>query len=221
MRKRTPWDLPEGGPRRSTRLRWFLLDLSERIVEPFLVIGWRLEDFFAAKRARLLGVALVLAALVGGGFAAAFKVAGASTAASTGRALRIVTLRQKTQTRVNGRIVTHWRVRKVYAQPQKILETRTIQTPNGIRVVTHPVTRYRVDYRKEVVTADGQTRTLVRPITNNNTETVMGTVTRQVTDTHVVTQLVTVTQPVTVGVTTTVVSTETETLPITVTITIP
>lgn len=187
---------------RSVRVRWFLLDLRDRIVEAFLLIRWTLEDLLAGKRARLLGAALALAALVASGFAAAFKVARASPAAPTGRT-----------------IVTQWRLRKVYARPQNVLETRTIRTPNGIRVVTHPVTRYRVDYRKEVVTTHGQTRTVVRPITNM--ETVMRTVTRQVPNTQVVTQVVTVTHPVTVGVTTTVVSTETVTLPITVTLTIP
>jgi hypothetical protein len=218
MRKRTPWDLPGVGARRSTRLRWFLLDLRERAVEPVLLLRWWLEDFFAAKRARLLGAVLVLAALILGGFAAAFTIA-RTTPSASGRTVRIVTLRQRVQTRTNGRIVTHWRLRKVYAQPQNVLETRTIRTPNGMRLVTHPVTRYRVAYRKEVVTAHGQTQTVVRPVTN--AETLTRTVTSQVANTQLVTQVVTVTHPVTVGVTTTVVSTKTVPLPITVTITIP
>ena len=81
------------------------------------------------------------------------------------------------------------------------MRTQTIRTPNGIRVVTRPLTRYRVVYRKQLVTRSGATRT----------------VTNQVTDSRVVT----VTRPVTVVATTTVVSTKTATVPITITVTVP
>ena len=61
-----------------------------------------------------------------------------------------------------------------------------------------PVTRFRVVYRKQLVTGPGETHT----------------VTRQVTDSRVVTRQVTV-------ATTTVVSTKTDTLPVTITVTVP
>ena len=61
------------------------------------------------------------------------------------------------------------------------------------------VTRFRVVYRKQLVTFPGETRT----------------VTRQVTDSRVVTR------QVTVVATTAVVSTKTDTLPITITVTVP
>lgn len=62
-----------------------------------------------------------------------------------------------------------------------------------------PVTRFRVVYRKQLVTRPGEMRT----------------VTRQVTDSRVVTRQVTVVAA------TTVVSTKTDTLPITITVTVP
>ena len=56
--------------------------------------------------------------------------------------------------RRNGHVVTRVRVRRrvVYARAQTVLQTETIKTPTGTRVVTRPVTRYHVIYRKHVIT---------------------------------------------------------------------
>jgi hypothetical protein len=163
----------------------------------------------------------MLALLVLGGFLAARAVAGGSSGATTQGSVRVVTMRQKVRVRVHGRLVTRWRVRKVYEKAKTVLETQTIHTKNGIRVVTHPVTRYQVVYRKRVIREHGKTRTVLQPLTttqtHTSTNTQLVTVTRQVTQT----QVRTVTQPVTNVVTTTVVSTQTETVPVTVTITVP
>jgi hypothetical protein len=105
--------------------------------------------------------------------------------------------------------VTRWRVRRVIAKAQTVLETETLRTPNGIRVVTHPVTRYRVVYRKHLVKVRGKTRTVLQPLTTTQTLTKTST------------ELVTVTHQVTQAVTTTVVTTETDTLPLTVTLPVP
>jgi hypothetical protein len=105
--------------------------------------------------------------------------------------------------------VTRWRVRRVIAKAQTVLETETLRTPNGIRVVTHPVTRYRVVYRKHFVKVRGKTRTVLQPLTTTQTLTKTST------------ELVTVTHQVTQAVTTTVVTTETDTLPLTVTLPVP
>jgi hypothetical protein len=168
----------------------------------------------------MVGV-LVLAVLVVAGFLAARTVAGGSPTAATQPAVRVVTMRQKVRVRAHDHLVTRWRTRKVYAQARTELETQTIRTPAGIRVVTRPVTHYRIVYRQHLVTVRGETRTVLQPVTNTqtltSTSTQFVTLTRHVTDT----QVATVTQPVTVLATTTVVSTATVTVPLTVTVTVP
>ena len=163
----------------------------------------------------LVGV-LVFAALVAGGFLAAKELARASSGSASQATVRPITVRQKVRVRIHGHVVTRWRVRKVLAQAQTVLETQTVHTPNGIRLVTHPVTRYRVVYRKHLVKVHGKTRTVLQPLTDTRTltktSTQFVTLTRQVTNQ----EFVTVTQPVT----NTVVSTETDTLPLTITVTV-
>jgi hypothetical protein len=186
----------------------------------------RLQELWDEQDTRGIAALLVLAVLVLGGFAAALAVARASTSPTAAEppAARIVTLHQKVRVRTDGHLVTRWRTRKVHAQPHTVLETQTIHTPTGTRLVTHPVTRYRVVYRKRVVKVHGKTRTVLQPVKNTQTltNTKTSTKTQLVTVTHSVThtQPTTVTQPVTETATTTVVSTETETLPITITITV-
>ena len=162
-------------PSLRTRLRWWLQELRH------------IDD------AKLIAGLLLIVALTFGGFLAARAVA--RTSAAPRVATRMVTVQQKV--RVDGHVVTRSRLRGLYSRAQTVLRTQTIQTPQGISLVTHPVTRYRVVYRKDLITGPAETRT----------------VTRQVTDSRVVTvtrQLV---------VTTTVV--KTDTLPITITVTVP
>jgi hypothetical protein len=191
------------------RIRWWLADLLELSLS-------RLRDRVdqlpgAPTDPRIvLGSLLVLALLVGGGFAAARAVAGASSGESE---VRIITTRQKVQVKVHGHIVTRWRTRELYAEAKTVMQTQTIQTPHGIKLVRRPVTRYQVVYRK------GGTRTLSRPVTD--VQTLTNTSTRLVTVTNHVTDTATITQPETIVDTTTVVSTETDTLPVTVTVTLP
>ena len=186
--------------------------------EPSLLtrIRWRLSDLRAEQDARVVVGLVILALLAVGGIAAARAVARASSG-TPGTGVRLVTTRQKVRVLVHGHLVTRWRTRKVYARAQTVLQTHTVRTPNGLRVVTHPVVRYRVAYRKHVVTQNGKTHTVLQPVTDaqtiTNTRTQLVTSTRQVTDKEVTT----VTQPVT----TTVVSTETDTVGITVTVTVP
>jgi hypothetical protein len=89
-----------------------------------------------------------------------------------------------------------------------VLQTQTVQTPGGTKVITRPV----VTYRKQVVRLRGKTRTVVvaKTVTNSQTSTVSQTQT----------DLRTVTQPVTVVQTQTVTSTVTEPA-VTVTVTLP
>lgn len=178
-------------------------------------LRWRVEDFWDGQDARVALGMLVLAVLVVGGFLAARTVAHASADTTTRPKLHVVTLRQRVRMRVHGHVVTRVRLRKVYEKGQTVMQTETIHTPHGIRVVTHPVTRYHVVYRKHVVKKNGKTRTVLQPVTTSQTRTStqLVTVTRQVTND----QTITVTQPVT----TTVVSTETDTVPVTTTVTLP
>ncbi len=187
----------------------------------FTRLRWKLDELRDSPDWKGVAAVVLLAVLVLGGFIAARTVAQASPAPPTQPAVRVVTMRQKVRVRVHGHLVTRWRLHKVYAKAQTVLETQTLHTPHGIRVVTHPVTRYQVVYRKHVVRRNGRTRTVLQPLTTTltrtSTNTQLVTVTRQVTNTRTVT----VTQPVTVVDTTTVVSTETVTVPITITLTIP
>jgi hypothetical protein len=194
-----------------TRIRWRLEDRLYAL-ERFL----RYQEDAKVLLGVLLGVLVLATALVAGGFAAARALARASSGPTSQAAAPVVTVLQKVRVRNHGRVVTSWRVRKVVAKAQTVLETQTLRTPNGTRVVTHPVTRYRVVYRKHLVKVNGETRTVLRPLTNTQTltktNTNLVTLTRQVTNN----QFVTVTQ----AVTNTVVSTETDTLPLTVTVTV-
>jgi hypothetical protein len=160
-------------------------------------LRWRLQELRDVDDAKVIAGLLVIVALTFGGFLAARTVARASVGSRA--ATRMVTLRRKV--RVGGHVHVVTRLRRLSSQAQTVMRTQTIRTPNGIRVVTRPLTRYRVVYRKQLVTRSGATRT----------------VTNQVTDSRVVT----VTRPVTVVATTTVVSTKTATVPITITVTVP
>lgn len=197
------------------RIRWWFEDLLE--ASPLSRVLERVEEVRAAPvdGRVVLGSLLVVVLLVGGGFAAARAVAGGSGGEAKSSAIRVVTTRQLVRVKVHGHVVTQWRTRRLYAKARTVMQTATIHTPYGIKVVRRPVTRYQVVYRKRRTTTLSQPVTDVRTLTNTSTRTQLVTATDHVTDTQ------TITQPVTVAVTTTVVSTETDTLPVTVTITVP
>jgi hypothetical protein len=139
-------------------------------------------------------------------------------------------------------------VKRIYARPVTVQETRTIQTPSGPRVVTRYVVRYKPVYRRKVITLHGKavtvnqvvtdTRmltdtqlftvtnertvdlTIVQQVTNDRTATVSQTVTNEHTTTlPPVTETVVTTAP---GDTVTVHETVTVTTPgETVTVTVP
>lgn len=169
-------------------------------------LRWRLEELRHLDDRKVIVGLLLFVALTFGGFFAARTVARASTSAGT----RVITVRQRVRlSGGHGHVVTHWRLRTISSQAQTmlsprvqtVLQTQTIQTPSGVRLVTRPVTHYRVVYRKQIVTAPGEPQTI----------------TRQRTDTRVVT----VTHKVTVVATITVVSTKTDPVSITVTAPLP
>lgn len=186
------------------RFKWWVADRRDAI-----------RGSSDAKLVLALGLVAVLGA---GGYIAAGKIsqAGAGTTGSSDLVRLVRTVRQPVTVRIHGRKVVRWRVRRevVQARAQTVLQTRTVQTPGGTKVVTRPV----VTYRKEVVRVRGKPRTVVvaKTVTNSQTSTVLQTSTVSRTQTDVQT----VTQPVTVVQTQTVTSTVTEPA-VTVTVTVP
>jgi hypothetical protein len=174
-------------------------------------LRWWLEDHVletSRADAKVLAVLAGMALLVLGGVAAR-QVVRAQASTSPQRLVRLTTtVRQQVRVRRHGRTTIQWRVRHrvLYAQAQTVLQTATIHTPTGTRVVTRPVTRYHVIYRKRVVTVRGRTQRVRTPVTQ--------------TDTVRVTQPVTATdvRTITLHSTTTVVKTQTTTVITTVTL---
>jgi hypothetical protein len=173
------------------RFKWWLLSLRDAIE--------------GSSDAKFVGALVLVVLLAGGGYIAADKVsqAGAETGAGKHFVRLVTTVREPVTTRIHGHTVVRWRVRRkvVEAQARTVMERQTIRTPSGTRVVTRPVVRYRVVYRKKVVKVGGKTSTVVVPqtVTDSRTTTVSRTQT----------EVQTVTDPVTVVRTQTVVSTVT------------
>ena len=191
------------------RFRWWLADVRD-------AVG-------ASSDAKLVGVIALVALLAGGGYFAAEKVsqAGAGTGTSSHLVRLVTSVREPVTTRIHGRTVVRWRLRRkvVEAQAQTVMQARTVQTPNGAKVITRPVVHYRIVYRKKVVTKGGKTSTIVVPQTVTDSQT--NTITRTQTDVQTITRPVTVVQTQTVNSTVTLPGT-TVTLPgTTVTVTLP
>jgi hypothetical protein len=199
------------------------------------------------RRRYPFGTVLTLAILIGalglGGYAAVVAMGAGSATSDTYVALT-TTVTRNVKVRVHGRTMVKRIpvVKRVYAKPTTVMETRTIQTPGGTKVVTRPVVRYQVVYRKKVVLVHGKPVTVRQRITDTRmltdtrllTVTSMSTVVNERTNTVSQTQTVTRTQtapPETTTVfatttehvtTTTPADTVTVTAPvITVTVTVP
>jgi hypothetical protein len=172
------------------RLTWWLADIRYAIEH--------------SSDAKFVGVLALVAVLAGGGYLAAHEVShtGAAKGALPHR-VRLVTMREPAKKPTHAHTIIRWRAgRKVVeTQGHTVMQTETVQTPAGMKVITHPVDRFQVVYRKKVVTKNGKTSTVVVPqtVTNSQTSTVLRTQTA----------VRTVTQPVTVVETRTVVSTVT------------
>jgi hypothetical protein len=191
----------------------------------------------------VLTIAILIGALGLGGYAAVVAMGAGSATSDTYVALT-TTVTRNVKVRVHGRTMVKRIpvVKRVYAKPTTVMETRTIQTPGGTKVVTRPVVRYQVVYRKKVVLVHGKPVTVRQRITDTRmltdtrllTVTSMSTVVNERTNTVSQTQTVTRTQtapPETTTVfatttehvtTTTPADTVTVTAPvITVTVTVP
>jgi hypothetical protein len=178
-----------------TRLYWWLQDIWE--LSPLARLRWRLHEFGATRGAKVVAGALV-ALLVVVGFLAGRTVGRAPTSASAQSAPSVITVHRRVLQRVGGHPGhpgTRWRLRTVHANGRTVIRP-SLQMVHAVRLVTTPAGG-----------KNGDTRTVLAPVTNTKTETS--------------TRLVTVTHPVTVVATTTVVSTRSITLPVTVTVTVP
>ena len=161
-------------------------------------LRWWLEDkwhgLFASPDAKLVGAIAVVALLALGGYLAAHEVTKAhgGVQAKEPRLVRLVrTVRYPVKVRVHGHTVTRWRVRRevVTARPQTVMQTQTIHTAGGTRVVTRPVVTYRATKKKAVTVTNARTSTVV----DSRTQTVVQTVTHPVTVERTV--VTTVTEP--------------------------
>jgi hypothetical protein len=160
-------------------------------------LGWWLEERTDSIRERIdakfVGGFLLLAALLLLGGFAAHELVSAQASTSTQRLVTLTTtVRRLEGVRPHG--TDHTGV--FAAQAQTVSQTETIHRSKGTRVVTQPVSRYRVVYRKLVVTRNGQTQTVSQPVTDVRTETRTVLVTDPVTETLVRTRTIPVTTTV-------------------------
>ena len=162
------------------------------------------------------GVFALALLAIGGALTVRALVGGTANAAATFVPLT-TTVMQRVKVVEHGKTV-YKRVpvvKRIYAQPVTVQQTRTIQTPAGTRVVTDQVVRYRPVYRKQVVLVHGKPVTVSHVVTNTRmlTNTQMLTVTNEHTNTVVNEQTVSQTQTVNQTVNQTVTSVRTQTLP--------
>lgn len=140
---------------------------------------------------------------VGGFFA--FEAVSATASQSTTAAYVQMTTTVHKLVRVleNGRVVIKRVpvVKRIFAKPVTVQETRTIQTPSGPRVVTRDVVHYQTVYRKKVITVRGKSVTVNQIVTDTRmlTDTQLLTVTNERIVGQTVVQQVTNSQTATVN----------------------
>lgn len=134
---------------------------------------------------------VLLLTLSGAGFGGFFAFEAVSATASQATTAAYVpmttTVHKLVRVLENGRVVIKRVpvIKRIFARPVTVQETRTIQTPSGPRVVTRSVVHYQTVYRKKVITVRGKSVTVNQVVTD----------TRMLTDT----QLLTVTNDRIVG----------------------
>lgn len=184
----------------------------------------------------VLTIAISIGALGLGGYAAVGAM-DAGSATSDAYVALTTTGTRNVKVRLHGRTVIKRIpvVKRVYAKPTTIMETRTIQTPGGEKVVTRPVVRYQVVYRKKVVLVHGKpvtvrqsvtdtrmlTNTVTNVVTNEHTSTVVNERTNTVSQTQTVTRTLTAPPETTTVFATTTEHVTTTTPGATVTVTAP
>lgn len=126
---------------------------------------------------------------------------GSSNAAGGSYVALETTVMHTVLVRERGRVVVKHvlAVKRIYAKPTTLVQTQTVRTPAGTRVITRPVVRFQPVYRNHVVTVQGKRVTVSRVVTNSQmlTSTQRATVTNEQTNTVVQTQTVSETATVT------------------------
>ena len=93
---------------------------------------------------------------------------GGSSGSSSGSYVELrTTVMHTVVVREHGRVIVKHvlAVKRIYAKPTTLLQTETVRTPAGTRVVTHPVVRLQPVYRQRVVTVQGKQVTVSRVVT--------------------------------------------------------
>lgn len=194
---------------------------------------WRDRVGFVGKA---IVSAVVLALMLGGGWLAANRLAGASAGVSAAGDLTFETTIQKLVTvHEKGRVVDKLVpvVKQVFVKPRTAFQTLTdlrtnvITVQGGVRTVRSKVVVHVPVVSKKVVTVDGKTKTIVttRLVPTTNIQTQTNTLTQVRTETQVQvqsqTQTQTLTQTQTQTQTETVTRTVTQPVTVTETATVP
>jgi hypothetical protein len=175
---------------------------------------------------RLLFLAPALLALLALAGYAAVNAMGSSSPAAASYVRLDTTVIRTVKVREHGKVVIKRipEIKHIYAKPVTVMQTRTVQTPGGTKVVTEAVVRYKPVYRRKVVFVHGKPVTVNQIVTNTRmlTDTQLLTVTNEHTSIVVNDHTSTVVQNQTVNQTVnqTETVTKTETAPF-VTISLP
>lgn len=151
---------------------------------------WLDPDWYRFMWARMsvdLKAFVLVVALSGLGIGGFFALEAVSATASEGTTAAYVPMSTTVHKLV--RVLEHGRVvikrvpvvKRVFAKPITVQETRTIQTPSGPRVVTRNVVHYQTVYRKKVITLHGKSVTVNQVVTDTQmlTDTQLLTVTNE------------------------------------------
>jgi hypothetical protein len=154
---------------------------------------------------RIAAAIVVFVGLAVGGYFTMAAIANgnaSSTSASDYVALE-TTVDKLVTVKINGKTVIKRIpvVKRIVAKPTTVLESVTLTTPGGTRVVTRPVTHLVPVVKKTVVTVNGKTKTISQVVTDVQAVTNVVTNQRTVTDQSTVEHSNTVTHTVTNTVT--------------------
>ena len=181
------------------------------------LLRWFDADWYRYLRTRyperlLILLPVLLGLLAWAGYAAVSAM-GSSKPATQSYVQLDTTVIRTVKVREHGKVIIKRipEIKHIYAKPTTVMETRTVQTPGGTKIVTEPVVRYKPVYRRKVVIVHGKAVTVNQVVTNTRmlTDTQMLTVTNEHTSTVVNDHTSTVVQNQTVNQTQTVTKTET------------
>jgi hypothetical protein len=157
------------------------------------LLRWFDADWYRYLRTRyperLLFLVPVVCALLAWAGYAAVNAMGSSSAAAESYVRLETTVVRTVKVREHGKIVIKRipEIKHIYAKPVTLMQTRTVRTPGGTKIVTEPVVRYKPVYRRKVVLVHGKPVTVKQIVTNTRmlTNTQMLTVTNEHTSTIV------------------------------------